>query len=34
MDWTSGEKGRFDGNNKTECVSNFNLENSILEMAK
>lgn len=34
MDWTSGEKGRFGGNNKTECVSNFTLEDGILEMAK
>ncbi len=34
MDWTTGEKGRFGGNNKTECVSNFSLEDGILEMAK
>lgn len=33
MDWTSQEKGRFGGNNKTECVSNFALEDSILELA-
>ena len=34
MDWTSGETGLFGGTNKTECVSTFNLEGSILDLAK